>query len=1148
MTGGVKVVPEIDSLEISIQSTVGKVNLSLDNLISKLGKVSKGITAITKGNITSGFSRQAADAAKTTKLIYDSMGNVISEVKKKTENLNKNAANSKQNVHGLIEKLFPDDAASKVKSTAAAVTESVAKMKEAVSTASYKQYDTSEIMKQIESMSSAAKTESEKMKEFGNVLSQLEVPEIRTDNLQKLSGALEGVETKLDTLRTKLMNSLTTGRITESVDDRGYRNLQEQIAFTEKTAGALREKISQIEAAASNTSGLEKFRLTMSRISGSSAKFKNTISGISSVLRKFQSGINSAVSKILKLAKSMLGLNRTGKQVNTSLGISFKTLLKYGFGIRSLYVLFNKLRGGIVDGFGNLVQYSDRTNASVSMLKNSITQLKNSFAAMTAPILNAFAPAINTVIQLCISAANAINQLFSALTGGGTWIRAKKLTDSYAASAAGAAKETKKAMAGLREFDELKVINLPDNSGGGGGGGAAAADMFETLPIEQKFKDLAAKIKDIALQIFEPLKKAWNRDGKSVMVAWRTALGEVWELTKAVGRDFLEVWKQEKTVDMFSDILKIVKDIGFVIAGFAKGLRAAWAQNEVGKRIFENIRDIFGAIIKNIREAADYTVKWAYGLDFSPITKAFERFTKSLIPLVDSLSGVLSDFYTMVLLPLGKWTLENGLPKLLDVFTAFNNKVDWAKLRKNLADLWAHLEPFAEKVGEGLIIFIERVSDRVANFINSEAFENFLHAVEKWMDNVKPEQVANGIEFLIGTLVTLKALIAGFESMKGIVTIYETLKKIKEMFGGKALGKTLEGGGFASLIGKFKDLGTKIFGSISEAFASAGGISGILSVDLISVAGIGGTIAMGVLGGFFAIWAGWDFGAWLYEKFTGVKAPEFSEIVNVDNWLEGMKVWGNDIKNSWFDLTETLKKGFSETVEDWRYKWLEAKENWNNSLETLKTKTNESLNSISDFFKNGWQKVTDWWNNNGISKWWNESVAPWFTVEKWTNAMGGIVTAFKTTFDKAFDVVKQIWNKFANWLNSKLNFEIPPITIAGNTIFGGGKINLGKIPTFSGGGFPSAASLFYANENGVPELVGTIGGKTAVTSGNEITGIADAVYSTGQTEASLLQTAVGLLEIIAQKEYGISSDVLFNSVRKSATNYSRRTGRAAFDY
>ena len=163
--------------------------------------------------------------------------------------------------------------------------------------------------------------------------------------------------------------------------------------------------------------------------------FESAISGIkkfASALKKIGSAAGKAFSMMKTITATVLGMQGSifkSKSASNGLTNSFsggiKTLLKYGLGIRSLYVLFNKLRSAIVAGMNNLVQYSSETNSSVSLLSNSMLQLKNSAAAMAAPLLNAIAPALNQIIQLCISAANAINQLISSLTGKGTWIRAK---------------------------------------------------------------------------------------------------------------------------------------------------------------------------------------------------------------------------------------------------------------------------------------------------------------------------------------------------------------------------------------------------------------------------------------------------------------------------------------------------------------------------------------------------------------------------------------------------------------------------------------------------------------------------------------------------------------------------------------------------
>ena len=96
-------------------------------------------------------------------------------------------------------------------------------------------------------------------------------------------------------------------------------------------------------------------------------------------------------------------------------------------------------------------------------------------------------------------------------------------------------------------------------------------------------------------------------------------------------------------------------------------------------------------------------------------------------------------------------------------------------------------------------------------------------------------------------------------------------------------------------------------------------------------------------------------------------------------------------------------------------------------------------------------------------------------------------------------------------------------TINGVFDFIGNAIISIDIPFFASGGFPDAGDIFVANEAG-PELIGTIGGKTAVGGGEEITGIRDAVYDTGEAQASLLSSAVELLRIIAEKDTSISLD------------------------
>ena len=60
------------------------------------------------------------------------------------------------------------------------------------------------------------------------------------------------------------------------------------------------------------------------------------------------------------------------------------------------------------------------------------------------------------------------------------------------------------------------------------------------------------------------------------------------------------------------------------------------------------------------------------------------------------------------------------------------------------------------------------------------------------------------------------------------------------------------------------------------------------------------------------------------------------------------------------------------------------------------------------------------------------------------------------------------------------------------------------IPMFGSGGYPGAG-LFMAGEAG-PEMLGTIGGRTAVAGGSEITGISSAVYAVGEAVIATLKS------------------------------------------
>lgn len=1031
-----------------------------------------------------------------------------------------------------------------------------------------KPYGLEEVIRKIDELNPKYDELENKVTDLNRKLEEARMNPESTADVQKLTSELELATQKLDRLRGE--------------------------------AAQTQERIEK--AGSGGASGMERFRKAMSGVSSVLDKAKGRIAGVTAVLHKHKSATEGCRFSADKLSKSIFRL-----------GNMFKLML-----IRQI---MRSTIEGAKKGFENLAQYSDSTNQSLSLLHSSLLQLQNAFAVAAAPALNIFAPVLNQIIQLAVTAANAIGQLFAALTGKGTVIQAVGVNEDYAASldktgsaAKKAAKEIKNATLGI---DELNVIQQKQDSGGGAGG-ISPSDMFETVEVENKYKDLAKKIKDIMGKLFRPFKEAWNREGKFVMDSWKYALNEVRKLFGDIGNDFLEVWNQEETIDMLSDVLHIIGDIGLIVGNLARNFRDAWNENETGLHILENIRDIFAIIIHHIRDAADATVEWADKLDFRPLLTAFESFTESLKPVVDAISGIFEDFYTQVLLPLGKWTMEKGLPELLDILTEFNEKVDWGKIRDNLSDFWEKLEPFAETVGEGLLLFIEDCSNLVANFTDSEALNNFLDKLADWMENITPEDVADGIKTLAGALIALKLAMMGLDAALAASTIIANLKNIKDAFiwlkekilllvdffkgfNFFALFQTMNPGMMGELGFRIEDL---LEGTIFDP-RSWDGLAGEIydSIDKF-MTGLVDWIGAGILNVFEAIGTiltntfNWDATFAIFEDakenfkkgglnivlgilegivgaigfivepigdfFMGIWNA-ICDVFGIHSPADSMKPIGENIFLGIIEGFTSMFDSFTESIEIW---WTDYVVPWFTAEKWM-----ELYENIRLALEEKWNELTEWWDNSAIVVWWDEHVAPWFTIEKWTGILQNIKTSFKTKWDETvvqwkigidswwkqhvqpwftkekwqklgenlkngvYEGFKGLANKVVDVLNgvissleSMINSAVKGIndllakvnqTSLGERLgwdFQIGNVSFGRIPQFAAGGYPDTGSLFIANEAG-PELIGTMGGRTAVANNDQIIqGISSGVSVANRDVISMLSQIMQLLQAILEKE------------------------------
>ena len=350
--------------------------------------------------------------------------------------------------------------------------------------------------------------------------------------MEGLRANIEETEKEISYLKGELKDLQDTGGASRQTD--AYRDLTREITRTEKKLQEYKDLRSSMLLDGSNLEESEAFRknelaiqdatkrlreynaekASMER-SGSDVKlsgqWKNAATGI---LSKSFAGMKSTLGQVtagIKIAggafASLIQRFRNGipvfsrtKNAAGGLGGAFKTLGITAKFMLASFLISNSVRGA-ADGIKNLAKYSSSTNTELSSLMNSLNLLKNSLASAFSPILSAIAPALDTLINYCVNAINAIGQLFAALTGQGTYYKAVKGNQDFAAGLSKSADKANNSAKALKNtlmgFDEINKLDDDSGSGGSGGsGGGGSAGSFDMVPVENAYADFAKQIKE----------------------------------------------------------------------------------------------------------------------------------------------------------------------------------------------------------------------------------------------------------------------------------------------------------------------------------------------------------------------------------------------------------------------------------------------------------------------------------------------------------------------------------------------------------------------------------------------------------------------------------------------------------------------------
>ena len=184
------------------------------------------------------------------------------------------------------------------------------------------------------------------------------------------------------------------------------------------------------------------------------------------------------------------------KQTTSGLGQLWSSLKRIAM-YRGVRFVLSQFVAALNGGTKNLYQWSKALNGDFASAMDdaatSLLYLKNSFAAMVSPLVEALTPALEVVIDQLVRMMNAVNQLFAAVSGKNVYTHAAKSATEYAAAATKANKATKRFTV---SFDEINILGKKSSDTSSKKKTPDYGSMFETSPVTESISNFAEQLRN----------------------------------------------------------------------------------------------------------------------------------------------------------------------------------------------------------------------------------------------------------------------------------------------------------------------------------------------------------------------------------------------------------------------------------------------------------------------------------------------------------------------------------------------------------------------------------------------------------------------------------------------------------------------------
>lgn len=498
--------------------------------------------------------------------------------------------------------------------------------------------------------------------------------------------------------------------------------------------------------------------------------FKKVASAVFSVSKMMGgtllTGAKRAASGVLQLSKNIALMPFNAVKNRVSSAVSAINKFTSSIGRIALYRTIRRviqmISQAIKEGIDNLSAYSRIVGTDFHKSMDSIATdalyIKNSFATVAAPIINAVKPAIDAIADSIANALNLLAQFMAMLTGASTYTRAIKKTTEYGDAVQKAGAKAKEASKTLLKIDELNLLNDNKSSGSGGANMEDFASMFEEAEANSEWGDLGKTMREaIGRGDWDGAGRALAKKLNSLVDSWNTT-----ELGRKIGRKLnnalslaygfmsgfnfenlgakiaglingqLEsinfdtvgrLWVRFKTalLDTFTGFITGLDAslIGKAIGDFLNGAISEaqeWLTSKPWEEIGNKIGELISNTVSNIKSVLD--------------KKEFGTLGKSIAELIN---GALE---TINFSNIGD-TVSKVFTNIIDEIAAFISTLDWGLVAKSASDL--------------LTGALNGLSQWLQGKDWSEAGHGFYDKLKSALENIDFEEIGKSVFTLLGT-------------------------------------------------------------------------------------------------------------------------------------------------------------------------------------------------------------------------------------------------------------------------------------------------------------------------------------------------------------------------------------------------------------